>query len=186
MAMKIALIGTGAVGWMRMLLRDLLAVPEFAGMRYALTVGAICEPEAVWQMTDEMRVAQAQWLPQYADEIPRAHERLAAHDRNGTRVKLRKTDGAARLKTKTIDEMAAAKSETRAMAGQTDRGTIIVKGRGAKPMKGKAPRVGLEPTTIPLTAGCSTIELSRKMSLLARRARVRRIFSPGGKSRRPR
>lgn len=25
----------------------------------------------------------------------------------------------------------------------------------------KAPRVGLEPTTIPLTAGCSTIELSR-------------------------
>jgi alpha-galactosidase len=29
-------------------------------------VGAVCNPEEVWQMTDEMLVAQAQWLPQYA------------------------------------------------------------------------------------------------------------------------
>ncbi|HLL88786.1 MAG TPA: alpha-glucosidase/alpha-galactosidase, partial [Tepidisphaeraceae bacterium] len=28
-------------------------------------VGAVCNPEEVWQMTDEMLVAQAQWLPQY-------------------------------------------------------------------------------------------------------------------------
>ena len=30
-------------------------------------VGAVCNPEEVWQMTDEMLVAQAKWLPQYQD-----------------------------------------------------------------------------------------------------------------------
>ena len=40
-------------------------------------VGAICTPDEVWQMVDEMVVAQAQWLPQYADAIPAAKERLA-------------------------------------------------------------------------------------------------------------
>ena len=39
-------------------------------------VGAICTPEEVWQMVDEMVVAQAQWLPQYADAVPAAKERL--------------------------------------------------------------------------------------------------------------
>jgi len=33
-------------------------------------VGAVCTPEEVWRMIDEMLVAQAEWLPQYADEIP--------------------------------------------------------------------------------------------------------------------
>ncbi len=39
-------------------------------------VGAICTPEEVWQMVDEMLVAQAAWLPQYADAVPAARERL--------------------------------------------------------------------------------------------------------------
>ncbi|MBV9281640.1 MAG: alpha-galactosidase, partial [Chloroflexi bacterium] len=39
-------------------------------------VGAVCNPEEVWQMADELLVAQARWLPQYRDEIPRAAERL--------------------------------------------------------------------------------------------------------------
>ena len=58
-------------------------------------VGAVCEPEAVWQMADEMLVVQAQWLPQYAAEIKPAKERLAAHKRKGTRVALSNTKGAA-------------------------------------------------------------------------------------------
>ena len=33
-------------------------------------VGAICTPEEVWQMVDEMLVAQARWLPQYAGVHP--------------------------------------------------------------------------------------------------------------------
>jgi alpha-galactosidase len=29
-------------------------------------VGAVCNPDEVWRMVDEMLDAQAQWLPQYA------------------------------------------------------------------------------------------------------------------------
>ncbi len=87
-------------------------------------VGAVCNPEEVWQMTDEMLVAQAQWLPQYADQIPAASERLATAERNGTRVRLRQTQGAARLHTKSIDEMAQAAAEARANAAAADKGKM--------------------------------------------------------------
>lgn len=49
-------------------------------------VASVCNPEEIWQMTDEMLVAQAQWLPQYAQEIKAAAARLEAHEQNGTRV----------------------------------------------------------------------------------------------------
>ena len=55
-------------------------------------VGAICTPDEVWQMVDELLVAQAQWLPQYADAIPAASERL-----RNPKVKTRDWEGAARL-----------------------------------------------------------------------------------------
>ena len=48
-------------------------------------VGAVCDPEEVWQMTDEMLVAQAQWLPQYQEEIPAAKKRLATHEQRHAR-----------------------------------------------------------------------------------------------------
>jgi alpha-galactosidase len=70
-------------------------------------VGAVCNPEEVWQMADDLLVAQAQWLPNYADHIDSARQRLAAHEQNGTRVKLIHTEGAARLPTRTVDELAA-------------------------------------------------------------------------------
>jgi alpha-galactosidase len=73
-------------------------------------VGAVCNPEEVWQMTDEMLVAQARWLPNYAGAIPAAAERLAQAERSGKRVQLRETQGAARLHTKTVEEMAADKA----------------------------------------------------------------------------
>jgi len=72
-------------------------------------VGAVCDPEEVWQMADEMLVAQAQWLPQYADEIPKAAERLAEHERRGTRVRPRPAEGV-RLPTRTVEELIAAES----------------------------------------------------------------------------
>jgi len=68
-------------------------------------VGAVCSPEEVWQMTDEMLVAQAQWLPQYAGQIRDAARRLADAEKNGTRVALAETEGAARLHTATVEEM---------------------------------------------------------------------------------
>ena len=88
-------------------------------------VGAVCDPEEVWQMTDEMLIAQAKWLPQYQHEIPPAKQRLADHEKNGTRVKLKQTQGAARLHTKSVDEMARDKSEARANAAAADKGKIV-------------------------------------------------------------
>ncbi|MCA9888123.1 MAG: alpha-glucosidase/alpha-galactosidase [Anaerolineae bacterium] len=70
-------------------------------------VAAVCNPEEVWQMTDEMLVAQSQWLPNYApDAIADAAKRLDDHETNGTRVRLLHTEGAARLHTRTPEEMA--------------------------------------------------------------------------------
>lgn len=67
-------------------------------------VGAICTPEEVWQMVDEMLVAQAAWLPQYADAIPAARDRLKT-----PRVKTRDWDGAARQATRNVTQLRDAK-----------------------------------------------------------------------------
>ncbi len=86
--------------------------------------GAICNPEEIWQLTDEMLVAQAEWLPNYADCIPAARERLAAHEHNGTRVALREWRGAARLETRTVAQMAQDRAEARANADAADKGNM--------------------------------------------------------------
>ncbi len=91
-------------------------------------VGAVCDPEEVWQMTDELLVAQAAWLPQYREEVPRAAERLAEAERRGTRVRLRDTRGAARLPTKTVEELARRKAEARANAAAADKGNLTAAG----------------------------------------------------------
>ncbi len=65
--------------------------------------GAVCNPEEVWQMVDEMLVAQAAWLPQYRDAIPHAEDRL----RHAT-VATRDWQGAARLDVRSVDELRAA------------------------------------------------------------------------------
>ena len=85
-------------------------------------VGAVCNPEEVWQMTDEMLVAQAEWLPNFAAEIPAAKARLETAERTGKRVKLVETKGAARLHTKTVEEMAADKASAKANADAADKG----------------------------------------------------------------
>lgn len=85
-------------------------------------VGAVCDPEEVWQMTDEMLVAQAQWLPQYASKIPAAKARLDAAVANGTRIRTHNYQGAARLHVKTVEEMAQDAAEARASAGAADKG----------------------------------------------------------------
>jgi alpha-galactosidase len=87
-------------------------------------VGAVCNPEEVWQMTDEMLVAQAQWLPHYTHAISAAAERLQEAERTGQRVQLQHTQGAARLPTKTISEMAVSAAESRANAQAADKGKL--------------------------------------------------------------
>ncbi len=86
--------------------------------------GAVCDPEEIWQMTDELLVAQAEWLPQYETWIPAARERLEKHGKNGTRVKLRDTEGAARLKTKSVEEMSADRESARRNAAAADKGNM--------------------------------------------------------------
>ena len=66
-------------------------------------VGAVCNPPEIWQLVDEMLVAQAQWLPQYKDAIEEAKKRLASGKLIPTRDDYK---GAARLKIKTVEEMA--------------------------------------------------------------------------------
>lgn len=87
-------------------------------------VGAVCNPEEVWQMVDEMLVAQAQWLPQYRTEVSAANARLHQHEQDGTRVKLVNTQGAARLKTKTVEEMSLDKARARSNAGAADKANM--------------------------------------------------------------
>lgn len=88
-------------------------------------VGAVCNPEEVWQMTDELLVAQAQWLPQYQEVIAAARQRLEEMERNGRRVRLRETQGAARLKTRSVEELAQHRDAARANAGAADKGNMI-------------------------------------------------------------
>ena len=64
-----------------------------AAMMDPLT-GAVCDTHEISQMVDEMLVAQAQWLPQYEEEILRAKARLASEKPLGTKS----TEGAARIK----------------------------------------------------------------------------------------
>lgn len=90
-------------------------------------VGAVCNPEEVWQMTDEMLVAQAKWLPQYKEAIPLAKKRLAQHVKRGTRVELRETRGAVRLHTKSVKEMNQDRENARANAGAADKGGLTKK-----------------------------------------------------------
>ena len=77
-------------------------------------VGAICTPEEVWQLVDEMLVAQAQWLPQYADAIPAARERM-----KNPKVKTKDWAGAARRAVRSVDEMREAKPKAAASAGHS-------------------------------------------------------------------
>jgi alpha-galactosidase len=87
-------------------------------------VGAVCDPEEVWQMTDELLVAQAAWLPQYADALAGAAARLTQATADGTRVALREGAGAARLTTRSAEQLAADAARTRRLAGSPDRGRV--------------------------------------------------------------
>jgi alpha-galactosidase len=72
-------------------------------------VGAVCDPVEVWQMTDEMLVAEARWLPQYRREMAAARRRLAEAKRRGEYRGTHKWKGAARLKVRSVAELRRAR-----------------------------------------------------------------------------
>ena len=65
-------------------------------------VGAVCNPPEIWQLVDEMLVAQAEWLPQYGPAIDAARARLKQGPRIPTRQGYK---GAARLDIRTVDQL---------------------------------------------------------------------------------
>ncbi|MBM7568232.1 alpha-glucosidase/alpha-galactosidase [Paenibacillus sacheonensis] len=81
-------------------------------------VGAVCNPKEIWQMVDEMLVAQAKWLPQYTASVEAAEKRLAAGPLVPTRENYQ---GAARLKTKTIEELTADREASTRNAREADK-----------------------------------------------------------------
>jgi alpha-galactosidase len=64
--------------------------------------GAVCNPPEIWQLVDDMLIAQERWLPQYGEAIAAAKKRQSS----GRRIPLREGyRGAARLEEKSIDEL---------------------------------------------------------------------------------
>ena len=78
-------------------------------------VGAVCTPDEVWQMTDDMLIAQEKWLPQYKDAIEKAKNRPRVAeprfpDYKGTRVE-----------TKSVDEMAKDREKSHNLAAAAEK-----------------------------------------------------------------
>lgn len=65
--------------------------------------GAVCNPPEIWQMVDEMLIAQEEWLPQYKTAIAQARERFAQGNLIPTNTNYQ---GAVRLRVKTPEEVA--------------------------------------------------------------------------------
>jgi alpha-galactosidase len=84
---------------------------------------AVCNPPEIWQMTDEMLVAQSKWLPQYRKAIPAAKRRLGSEPSLGTKS----TKGAARKKTKSTAEMKRDRASARRNADAADKGDLLGK-----------------------------------------------------------
>ncbi len=82
-----------------------------AGMMDPLT-GAVCTPGEICQMVDEMLIAQEKWLPQYAEEIQGAKQRM-----QGELLPYRPVKGFT-LQEKTVEEMAVEKEKYRQMASE--------------------------------------------------------------------
>lgn len=81
-------------------------------------VGAVCNPPEIWQLVDEMLVAESQWLPQYQEAVAEAGERLAEGKLIPTRDNYK---GAARLKVKSVEEMAQGREEATRLADAADK-----------------------------------------------------------------
>ena len=79
--------------------------------------GAVCNPPEIWQMVDELLVAQSRWLPQYKSAVRAARRRL----KQGTLIPTRTTRGAARKKIKTVADMKKNSSRARRNAQAADK-----------------------------------------------------------------
>ena len=71
--------------------------------------GAVCNPPEIWQMVDELLVAQEQWLPQYGEAIAAAKARIA----DGLKIPVKEGyQGSARLEVKSVAELREQEGQT--------------------------------------------------------------------------
>jgi len=80
--------------------------------------GAVCTPPEIWQMVDDMLIAGEAWLPQYGAAIAAAKKRTTGQPRLPTKAGYQ---GAARLKTKSVEEMRANRAESQKNAEMADK-----------------------------------------------------------------
>lgn len=83
-------------------------------------VGAVCNPNEIWQMVDELLAAQGEWLPQYELAVKEAAYRLE----NSELIPTKEYEGAARLHVKTVEEMARNRDEANRNAGEADKAKV--------------------------------------------------------------
>lgn len=84
--------------------------------------GAVCNPPEVWQMTDDLLIAQAAWIPQYHQAIAAARARQERARVDGTRIPTQEDNrGAARLRQRSVEEL---KQEADAHAMADDEGAV--------------------------------------------------------------
>jgi alpha-galactosidase len=91
--------------------------------------GAVLNPPEIAQMTDELLVAQARWLPQYKKAVRAAKKRLSSGDLLPTRGDYA---GAARLHTKTVKEMARDRAAATRQAAEADKARQEAKRSGRR------------------------------------------------------
>jgi alpha-galactosidase len=82
--------------------------------------GAVCNPPEIWQMTDEMLVAGEEWLPQYGKAITEAKKRLSS----GNLIPTKDYEGAARLHTKTVEEMETDREKMNRLAQASEKAQL--------------------------------------------------------------
>jgi alpha-galactosidase len=79
--------------------------------------GAVCNTPEIWQMTDRMVSELADWLPQYQAFVPEINSRLAEEP---SLARFKGNKGAARLITRTVEEMEA-DAEAKKAAAASDK-----------------------------------------------------------------
>ena len=90
--------------------------------------GAVCTPPEIEQMVDEYLVEEAEWLPQYAEEIEKAKARLEKAKAEGRLITAKRDyKGAARLHEKSVEEMKADEEASRKNASNADKAGFTAK-----------------------------------------------------------
>lgn len=106
--------------WVQRLSVEAAVAGDITLLRQAMLMdpltGAVCTPQEIYQMVDEMLIAGEAWLPQYKDEIAKAKERMKLANLIPPRDYV-----GIRVKEKTLEEMHQDKKEARKNAAEADK-----------------------------------------------------------------